>query len=113
MNMNDKTPEELENIGRQVVEAQEKRREYIEKNRALWISDGQKARAFRNNLKISATEMAKHIGCSEGLIYRLESGQNVRRRRMLEQSYRTSMKCIYFERQEKLKIFCDEKKSSL
>lgn len=91
---------EKEFIGMSVVEARIRREEYATKMRPVWRKVGAELRKIREGLKIARNEIANRIGVSESVLARLEAGEAIKRRRMVETSYRTMLHCIPLMRME-------------
>ena len=74
--------------------------EYKTKMRPVWMRKGQELRKMREKLKISRQEVSACIGASIIVIIRLENGDAVRRRPVIETSYETALKYIPLHRKE-------------
>jgi len=83
-----------------MAEAKRKRDAYIKRMRPIWSEAGEKLRKMREGLCISRREVAKTIGAADSVIMRLETGGAVRRRPVIEQSYRTAVELIQYKRRE-------------
>ena len=87
-------------IGEFVYESQLKRKVYQEAHKDEWRRTGESFRKIRTGLKISQKEIADCMGCSDHVVARFEQGLPVKRRPMVEGSYRTALQYIPLHRRE-------------
>lgn len=80
-----------EKIGADVLAAQEKRKMDIKKNSKLWKREGNRLRKIREKLRISRSQVQKHIGCAYSVLSRLEGGEFIKRRNVIVRSYITAL----------------------
>jgi predicted transcriptional regulator len=73
---------------------------YQDMMRPGWICKGQELRKIREGLKISQREVANCVGSSVSVIARLEKGDPIQRRPVIERSYETALKYIPLHRKE-------------
>ncbi len=83
-----------------MASAKQKRDEYIERMEPIWREAGEKLRKIREGLCISRHEVAKTIGAADSVIMRLETGGAIKRRPVIEQSYRMAIELIQYKRRE-------------
>ena len=93
------TSTEMERIGEAVMASKERHQEYILKMTPKWKQTGEKLRKSRESLHISRREISDLIGASVSVIVRLEDGQPIRRRCVVETSYRSMLRFIPMQRQ--------------
>ena len=92
-----KTPEELQEIGKNVVLFQEEKKKYAKKHYIEWFKDGQRFRLARKILRVSLSLIAKRVGCSLGPIQRFERGLSIKRRNVVRAAYYQALRVIYLE----------------
>lgn len=78
----------------------QQREEYIKRMTPIWSKAGQKLRKLREGLCISRHEVAKTIGAADSVLMRLETGETILRRPVIEQSYRMAIELIQYKRRE-------------
>ena len=83
-----------------MIESRLLRDAYIKRMRPIWRETGEKLRKLREGLCISRREIAKTIGSSDSVLMRLETGRNIRRRPVIEQSYKMAVELIQYKRRE-------------
>lgn len=93
-----KNSDEMERIGEAVMANKERHREYILKMTPEWKKVGAKLRKARESLHISRKEVSELIGASVSVLVRLENGQPIRRRCVVETSYRSMLHFIPMQR---------------
>lgn len=96
--MMNKNSDEMERIGESVMASKERHREYILKMSPEWKKVGAKLRKARESLHISRQEVSELIGASVSVLVRLENGQPIRRRCVVETSYRSMLHFIPMQR---------------
>lgn len=96
--MMNKNSDEMERIGEAVMANKERHREYILKMTPEWKKVGAKLRKARESLHISRKEVSELIGASVSVLVRLENGQPIRRRCVVETSYRSMLHFIPMQR---------------
>lgn len=96
--MMDKNSDEMERIGEAVMASKERHQEYILKMTPEWKKVGEKLRKARESLHISRREVSELIGASVSVLVRLENGQPIRRRCVVETSYRSMLHFIPMRR---------------
>lgn len=96
--MMNKNSDEMERIGEAVMASKERHQEYILKMSPEWKKVGAKLRKARESLHISRQEVSELIGASVSVLVRLENGQPIRRRCVVETSYRSMLHFIPMRR---------------
>ena len=73
---------------------------YQDMMRPGWLCKGQELRKIREGLKISQREVAHCVGSSISVIARIEKGDPIQRRPVIERSYETALTYIPLHRKE-------------
>lgn len=81
----------------------ESMKEFCMANQKSWKQSGEILRQLRWTLEVSQAAVARKIGVSASLISRLENGKPIKRRRMVETSYRTALEVIKLVKQMRLR----------
>lgn len=76
--------------------------EFILANQPQWERTGHILQEMRLALEISQKEIANRIGVSTSVISRLERGEPIQRRKLVETSYRTALEAIQLAKQKLL-----------
>lgn len=76
--------------------------DYILANQAQWERNGHILRELRLALDVSQKELSNKIGVSASVIGRLERGDVIQRRKLVETSYRTALEAIQLAKQKAL-----------
>lgn len=74
--------------------------EFILANQAQWERNGRILQEMRLALEVSQKEISNRIGVSASVISRLERGDTIQRRRLVETSYRTALEAIQLAKQK-------------
>ena len=74
--------------------------EYIKRMKPVWRKVGEKLRRMREGLRISRHAIAETIGAADSVIMRLEKGEVIRRRPVIEQSFKMAVELIQYKRRE-------------
>lgn len=103
--MKEKTADQLAYIGGRVMENMEARNAWKEQMRPLWIREGQRLRELREKLDIPRCHIAKKIHVSDGVLYRLERGDAIKRRPLVFAAYQTAIELFLSKRELAIKSF--------
>lgn len=76
------------------------REDYVKQMRPVWRNVGEKLRKIREGLCISRHAIAQTIGAADSVIMRLEKGEAIQRRPVIEQSYKMAIELIQYKRRE-------------
>ena len=76
--------------------------EFVLANQPQWERTGRILQEMRLALEISQKEIANRIGVSASVIGRLERGDAIQRRKLVETSYRTALEAIQLAKQKLL-----------
>lgn len=85
---------------------------FIAANQPQWKQTGLILKAMRFALEVSQKTIGDKIGVSVSVIAKLERGKPIKRRRLVETSYRTALEAIKLEKQKSLdnlnvqRLFC-------
>lgn len=74
--------------------------EFVLANQPQWERTGRILQEMRLALEISQKEIANRIGVSASVIGRLERGEPIQRRKLVETSYRTALEAIQLLKQK-------------
>ena len=86
-------------IGETILASQERNRQYVEEMTPIWQIKGKEYKKIRIALDVSLKHIANLMGVSEKVIAKLEKGESVSRRRMIERSYRSMLKYVQAKRE--------------
>lgn len=97
--MKEKTKEQLAYIGACVSEHRAELEAWKAKMRPTWILEGQHLRELREELGIPRRHVAQKIHVSDGVLYRLENGDAIKRRPLVLASYKTAIELVLAKRE--------------
>lgn len=97
-----------EELGARVKAGHEKYLARVELLTPQWVREGQELKELREQLNITQKQISENVGISPQVVGKLEKGKPVRSRKMLKQSYQTSLKLIQLQRDSLINSSIDE-----